>query len=484
MQRLFLYLFIATIILACEKDIEQSPEQKKSYSLNTIDSLINTGKYQKSRSYIHHLRCRDSTLSDTTKIALRYREARMKRIALDFPKTHEDVVAKLAKYFSDLNKNQLKNWERQKKLEMKVIDGSKRYFHNAVNNLFLLDDSARAVKEKKTGETENKREQFCKKHTRNIIENITSQKSNIGNPVDIKITFSIEVNPDAVPEGEIIRCWMPYPRTSRKRQKNIELLSVNDSNYVIAPEHKKHRTIYMEKRAKKNAPTVFSYSLRYTSRAEWHSLDDTTFPPYTKTGELYQKYTDERSPHIIFSRRIKTLTDSIIKGVENPYQKVRKIYEWIDYNIPWASAREYSTIPNIPRYVLDNMHGDCGMQTLLFITMARYAGIPAKWQSGWMMHPGHVNLHDWAEVYYPNTGWVPVDQSFSLQDTESTKVKYFYTSGIDAYRFIVNDSWGKTFYPHKIYPRSETVDFQRGEVEWRGGNLYFNQWDYDMEVEY
>jgi len=26
------------------------------------------------------------------------------------------------------------------------------------------------------------------------------------------------------------------------------------------------------------------------------------------------------------------------------------------------------------------------------------------------------------------------------------------------------------------------VDSQRGEVEWRGGNLYFDQWDYEFEA--
>jgi len=31
--------------------------------------------------------------------------------------------------------------------------------------------------------------------------------------------------------------------------------------------------------------------------------------------------------------------------------------------------------------------------------------------------------------------------------------------------------------------RSEIVDFQRGEVEWRGGNLYFNQWSWNFNVE-
>ena len=36
----------------------------------------------------------------------------------------------------------------------------------------------------------------------------------------------------------------------------------------------------------------------------------------------------------------------------------------------------------------------------------------------------------------------------------------------------------------KKYPRSETVDFQRGDVEWEGGNLYFPQWSYHMDIDY
>jgi hypothetical protein len=34
--------------------------------------------------------------------------------------------------------------------------------------------------------------------------------------------------------------------------------------------------------------------------------------------------------------------------------------------------------------------------------------------------------------------------------------------------------------PRKQHFRSETVDLQRGEAEWSGGNLYFDQWDYDF----
>ena len=102
-----------------------------------------------------------------------------------------------------------------------------------------------------------------------------------------------------------------------------------------------------------------------------------------------------------------------------------------------------------------------------------------------MMHPGAWNLHDWAEVYFEGIGWVPVDQSFGIPVfAQNPEEEMFFMGGIDAWRMIVNNDYSMPLYPAKKYPRSETVDFQRGEVEWSGGNLYFNQWDYDMEIVY
>jgi len=34
--------------------------------------------------------------------------------------------------------------------------------------------------------------------------------------------------------------------------------------------------------------------------------------------------------------------------------------------------------------------------------------------------------------------------------------------------------------PAKQSFRSDNVDSQRGEVEWSGGNLYYDQWHYDF----
>jgi hypothetical protein len=49
---------------------------------------------------------------------------------------------------------------------------------------------------------------------------------------------------------------------------------------------------------------------------------------------------------------------------------------------------------------------------------------------------------------------------------------------------IINDGIGGPLHPEKKFLRSEPYDFQRGEVEWNGGNLYFDKWDYDMKIEY
>ena len=111
--------------------------------------------------------------------------------------------------------------------------------------------------------------------------------------------------------------------------------------------------------------------------------------------------------------------------------------------------------------------------------MCRSLGIPARWESGWMLHPGDINLHDWAEAYLEGIGWIPIDQSFGIQNGP---VPLFYTRGMDSYRMVVNTGISGALYPAKTYPRSETDDFQRGEVEWRGGNLYFNRWYYRLSV--
>lgn len=448
-----------------------------------LKEQVSSGNFTKAAKIIDSLiASKILTVSEVN--LLEFEKDKMDRIRLDFQKSAEDILKYVKKYYPDADKKMLEKWEKDYSLESMVIDGQKRYFNRAASNLFLINKGARQRKEKIEGSKDALKD-FLSRHLPQIIKDSGPDGRMLVDPVKMQITYTLTVKPNAVPDGETIRCWLPYPREGNAKQSDIKLLAVNDNNYILADNGNMQRTLYMEKEAVKDQPTVFRMELSYTCSSEWFNIDAAKVKTYNKSAELYKTYTSERAPHIVFSDNIKKLSKKITGRETNPYLKAKLIYKWINDNIPWAGAREYSTLENIPEYALKNRHGDCGIKTLLFMTLARYNGIPTKWQSGWMMHPVEVNLHDWCEAYFEGYGWVPVDQSFGIQDySNDNKVKYFYTNGLDSYRYVVNDDFSQELSPKKEFPRSETVDFQRGEVEWKGGNLYFDKWNYDMDIKY
>lgn len=431
-----------------------------------INSLINSGKLNEIEIY-----------------DLRFQIEKMDRIKKDFKRNYEDVYEAIKKYFPEVNNKMIEEWENDNSLEFMIIDGEKKYFNNAVPNLFRVNKKAKERKIEMDGIQTSKLVEFLKIELPKVVNELAGNKI-LTKTKKIKYRYTLSVKPNVVPEGEIIRAWLPFSREGNPRQNNIKLISTNISEYIVADNNNLQRSIYFENKSVANEPTVFQIEVEYETAAQWHNVKPEKVLQYNINSDDYKYFTSERFPHIVFSDKIKNLSEEIIGSETNPYNKVLKIYEWIHKNIPWASAREYSTHENISEYCIDKMYGDCGIKTLLFMTLARYNGIPTRWQSGWMFHPGSVNLHDWCQIYLEGYGWIPVDVDFGLQDSENENVKFFFTNGVDAYHFIVNDDYSIPLYPAKIFPRSETVDFQRGEVEWRGGNLYFDKWNYKMEVEY
>jgi transglutaminase-like putative cysteine protease len=407
------------------------------------------------------------------------------RLLTDFCLDENQVKQYIQKYIPDVTDEQMRQWEKSKALEFMNIDGKKRYFINAGPNLFRIDSTCANIKAKAESHPVLEGEKLDDaENVPAIINAVKQTNKNIVVPKRVKIVYTLTVDTNAVPSGKLIRCWLPYPRTDIPRQKNVRLLSTSESKFILSSPDSVHSTLYMEKQAIKGQPTVFSETFEYTINGEWHPLKPEDIQPYDTTSYLYQKYTSQRATHIIFTPRIRQIAANLTKGITNPLIKAQRIFRWVNDHFPWASSREYSTLKNIPEYVLDNGHGDCGQVSLLFITLCRACGIPAHFQSGFMIHPHNKSLHDWAEVYFQGIGWVPVDQSFGIITylPGNKDAEYFFLGGIDSYRLIVNSDYSGSLYPAKKYPRSETVDFQRGEVEWSGGNLYFPKWSYHYDV--
>ncbi len=456
----------------------QSCENDKS-----IDALIEEGEFTKAEQLIDQ-RIGSGELSEAKVWDLIAKKNIMHRIRLDFNKDLEDILPRIKEYYPDVTKDQLRRWEESHALECRRIDGEKKYFYNAAPNLFRIDPEARAVKKEKDDSGPGSLDQTLDRIIPKMVEKAKKSGKNLLDPVRMRLNYTVTLKPDEIPAGEIVRCWLPYPREGHDRQTGISLISTSEDEYVIAGHSHLQRSIYMEKMTEAGKSTTFQVVFEITTRPEVYLLKEDDIKPYDTESDLYKKYTAERETHIIFTPEIKALSEHILGDETHPLRIARKLFTYINDHYPWASALEYSTIPNIPSYVMENNSGDCGQVTLLLLTLCRYNGIPARWQSGWMLHPGDVNLHDWGELYFEGVGWVPVDQSFGRREFSEPEYSLFFLGGMDPYRLIVNDDYSTPLYPAKTWLRSETVDFQRGEMEWRGGNIYFNRWTRKMDVEY
>lgn len=426
-----------------------------------------------------------SLLSSGTAHAYDWESDLKHRLLCDFTQNRQEVLTYIRQYMPDATDAQIARWEASGALECMDIDGEKRYFSLAGRNLFRIDPLCRKVWNEKAGSNDfyAANEEADIRDIPQILCLAPEHPQHIALSRRVRVTYTLTVQPDAVPAGQVVRCWLPFPRRDHARQTDVRLLSASQPRYKIAKPNVAHSSLYMEQKAVAGQPVTFSECFEFTAHGAWFDLS--AVKPYDTSSRLYREFTSEREQHVRFTPELRALADSLTKDIDHPAEKAKAIFTYINDHFPWASAREYSTIPNIPMYVLQNRHGDCGQVSLLFITLCRICGIPAHFQSGWQVHPGAVNLHDWSEIYLEGIGWVPVDQSYGIPSyAKDEQQRYFFLGGIDSWRLIVNADFGKDFSPKKKFPRSETVDFQRGEVEWKDGNLYFDQWDYDIQVEY
>lgn len=405
-----------------------------------------------------------------------------RRMALDFNKNLNDILPYIRQYYPEVDSVQIAEWEKSGALEYIVVGGEKRYFRNAAPNLFRIDKEARNTKIDRDGVERAGREYIIREHIKGIFSGRNTKNDIIcANPITWDFAFSIALSKGlSLKEVDSVSIWLPYPNANSKRQKDVSLLYSNQ-DFIIS-DSTTHSAAYTKLDIASGNRAAIKY--RFTTYAEYHRLPkklkhrnaDSSNPDLAR-------YLKEREPHCLFTTKVRELADSIVGDETRPYFQARKMFEAMRQLYPWASAREYGTIENIPDYVIGQKHGDCGQIALLYIAMCRYKGIPARWQSGFMLHPGYENLHDWAEIYIEGMGWIPVDPSFGVREWGTTdEERYFYFGGMDAFRLVINTDWGGVLYPVKNHERSEPVDFQRGEVETSEQNLYFDSWKYEFNV--
>ncbi len=116
------------------------------------------------------------------------------------------------------------------------------------------------------------------------------------------------------------------------------------------------------------------------------------------------------------SPELKQTADNIVKGAGDYLTAVQllaeKTYEMLNYTF----SEPYSSRTLSASSTLASGKGVCDEYAVLFISLAREEGIPARYVSGYaygnIYGSGSFGSHAWAEVYVPDYGWVSVDPTY------------------------------------------------------------------------
>jgi transglutaminase-like putative cysteine protease len=442
----------------------------------SVIRMIDAGQFKAANAAIDGALAQASDPSQ--KIQLQFQRERMRRILVDFDQDADQVKAQIREQVPDLTDEEFSRWDARGYIEHRVIDGRTLYFNRAASNLFRLSAEARARRADPQPFDDTPLGTAGAYHKQVIDAALATNETSVL-PQRVRVTQSLTVKAGAVPATETVKAWIPFPRAIPGQQEDIRFVSSEPAAHQIGPESAQQRTVFLQQPAVAGKPTKFSITYEVTISAHYQSVDPEKVVAAKITPEL-APYVSERPPHIVFTEQLRLFSKQIVGDEKNPWRIAQKLYAAVDA-IPWAGAREYSTITNISDYALHAGHADCGQQTLLLMTLLRMNGIPARWQSGMIFSPGkYWDLHDWGWMYIAPYGWMPVDVTFGRLDSTDPEVAGFYLGGLDGYRIAFNDDYGRELTPAKARFRSDTVDNQRGEAEWRGGNLYYDQWNYDF----
>jgi transglutaminase-like putative cysteine protease len=486
---LIAWAFAMTALLDNTVSYGQSEPTGASAAFTSTDPLIvNARKLMEQGQFAQAEKLLDSAGAGSQPAASELREI-IARIRIAYSLDAAAMLAKLQPSIPGVARDDLDKWRRNGEVQFRMIDGQVCYFEREPGNIFRFCGEA---KQRRQAVPSQAPQWKLEDHLARVIAEAQRTGSSEVVPMRHRVRYvlTIAANAPHLKMGSNVRVWLPFPQ-EYLRQGDVKLISTLPAYKVIAPsasgepptDGAPQRTVYFEQTVvDPSKQMAFEETFEFTSSAYYPSLEDSKARPLSaKWGGAYLA---ERAPHIRFSPELRETVAKVVGNETNPLAKARKIFHYINQNISYCAEEEYSTIPSVSEKAFTSRRGDCGVQSMLFITMCRIAGVPARWQSGWETKRVDLNMHDWAEFYVEPWGWLPADPSYGLRQSDDPRVREFYFGHQDSYRMIVNRDYGAALSPPKSSLRSEPLDFQRGEVEVDGFNLYFPYWDYDLTIGY
>ncbi len=397
----------------------------------------------------------------------------LNRLPLEYPFTYEEAFAKLQGFVPDLTEEEFRTLQDEGRIDWIYVEGEERFFNRFAETLLRVNrqimdraDSAcsKAPLEKCPAESlERQSREQGKQALLRVIRRIREQG---GAECRFRVRASLQIKEESFRKGRV-KVHIPVPAES-SQLADIQI-HASSGEYVPAPPESAQRAVCFQEDMQENHEFWVEYS--YRNRVDYVEMKPEEVTP-VNPGD-FAEYMSEQLPHIRFTPYMKALAEQLTGGVKNPLEKARNIYDYITTHVEYSFVRNYFTIENLPEYAAVGGKGDCGIQALMFITLCRIAGVPARWQSGLYTTPYSAGCHDWAQVYIAPYGWRYVDCSFggsAFREGDEERRK-FYFGNLDPFRMVANSRFQQEFDVKKSFLRIDPYDSQRGEAEYADRGL-------------
>ncbi len=375
----------------------------------------------------------------------------------EYPFTAEEALQRLREVFGDFTAEELDSLRDQDAVEWAYINGELRFKDNFLSNL-IKTRAQYALRVR-----DHHRLTYAEHNAALLTDAVAKMKNQGGMGMRFHMKSTMTLRPGRENAGREATVWLPIP-IEYAQVKNFKILSLSHPNAVVSPEDFPQRTVCFHGPADENRP--FSVEYEYETHMRYIKPD-----PALVTDSQPTFYTEEYAPHIRFTPYLKALAAEITSGEKNPLIAARKIYDFITTRVMYSYMRAYMTMPMVPEYCATSLKGDCGVQALLFITLCRICGIPARWQAGLYVEPLDVGSHDWTQFYVAPYGWLFADPSFGGSAWRAgAKERWdFYFGNLDPYRMPANSEYQHDFFIPARFLRHDPYDNQQGEAEYQEG---------------
>lgn len=432
-----------------------SPDLLKRANIPLPDEILSAreaGDWALAERIIEGWLARD--LPGSLKQRLQLEQYYLSQMRREYPLNTDALLAALREKVPDLRAEELDQLLTDGWLDTRMADGERRYHEDSVASLIKANEAlAKRAGQPFTPASE-------------VLDPVIARIKAKGElSMHLHLRAALTIRDQAFVPGETYRVHLPLP-TPTMQQRDVQILNVQPNPKHIARESAPQRTAFFEETMQTNAPFTAEYSYR------WHCVyadvwDGAPFIAYPDAPPPTDADLKEHLPHIVFTPYLKQLALELRGDEVIPLRIVKRIYDYITSHVRYAYVRAYRLIENGAEYAATNLRGDCGLQALLFITLCRILGIPARWESGLMADPTYIGSHDWAQFYTEAWGWLPADCSFGGGGyrRHSPERRRFYLGNLDPWRMACNTAYFQPFQPPRLHLRNDPYDSQRGEVE-------------------